>query len=138
MRWTNETTKTISENLYIYTLFLMLMIALLASGMFYLLAPIMTGEDAIIVEDVPGMASAAIPRNNEITQAILGSLPYTMAICIVISLISAFLFSRAITKPIKHIVEAQSPVFPRLKRSRCRSSQEVNDSPTPFSALNYC
>lgn len=36
------------------------------------------------------------------------------------------------------IVEAQSPVFPRLKRSRCRSSQEVNDSPTPFSALNYC
>ena len=39
---------------------------------------------------------------------------------------------------IKNIVEAQSPVFPRLKRSRCRSSQEVNDSPTPFSALNYC
>ena len=36
------------------------------------------------------------------------------------------------------IVEAQSPVVPRLKRSRCRSSQEVNDSPTPFSALNYC
>lgn len=36
------------------------------------------------------------------------------------------------------IKEAQSPVFPRLKRSRCRSSQEVNDSPTPFSALNYC
>ena len=36
------------------------------------------------------------------------------------------------------MMEAQSPVFPRLKRSRCRSSQEVNDSPTPFSALNYC
>ena len=36
------------------------------------------------------------------------------------------------------MIEAQSPVFPRLKRSRCRSSQEVNDSPTPFSALNYC
>lgn len=38
----------------------------------------------------------------------------------------------------KSIIDAQSPVFPRLKRSRCRSSQEVNDSPTPFSALNYC
>ena len=38
----------------------------------------------------------------------------------------------------KYIMDAQSPVFPRLKRSRCRSSQEVNDSPTPFSALNYC
>ena len=36
------------------------------------------------------------------------------------------------------MIDAQSPVFPRLKRSRCRSSQEVNDSPTPFSALNYC
>ena len=36
------------------------------------------------------------------------------------------------------IVEAQSPAIPRLKRSRCRSSQEVNDSPTPFSAFNYC
>ena len=36
-----------------------------------------------------------------------------------------------------YIIEAQSPVIPRLKRSRCRSSQEVNDSPTPFSALNY-
>lgn len=37
-----------------------------------------------------------------------------------------------------YMLEAQSPVVPRLKRSRCRSSQEVNDSPTPFSALNYC
>ena len=39
---------------------------------------------------------------------------------------------------IYYMLEAQSPVVPRLKRSRCRSSQEVNDSPTPFSALNYC
>ena len=37
----------------------------------------------------------------------------------------------------KFIGEAQSPVFPRPKRSRCRSSREVNGSPTPFSAL-YC
>ena len=35
-------------------------------------------------------------------------------------------------------IEAQSPAISRPKRSRCRSSQEVNDSPTPFSALNYC
>ena len=32
------------------------------------------------------------------------------------------------------IVEAQSPVFPILKRPKCRSSQEVNGSPTLFSA----
>ena len=36
------------------------------------------------------------------------------------------------------IMEAQSPAIPTPKRSRCRSSQEVNDSPTPFSAFNYC
>ena len=113
--------------IFIYTLFLMLMIALLASGMFYLLAPIMTGEDAIIVEDVPGMASAAIPRNNEITQAILGSLPYTMAICIVISLISAFLFSRAITKPIKHIVDTTFSMTTLKRDAKCivHSADEI-------------
>ena len=48
------------------------------------------------------------------------------------------LYPKVFTFESEHIKEAQSPVFPRLKRSRCRSSQEVNDSPTPFSALNYC
>lgn len=36
------------------------------------------------------------------------------------------------------IGDALNPEFSRVKRSRCRSSQEVNDSPTPFSAINYC
>ena len=36
------------------------------------------------------------------------------------------------------INEALNPLFSRVKRSRCRSSQEINDAPTPFSALNYC
>ena len=39
---------------------------------------------------------------------------------------------------VKYIVEALNPLFSRVKRSRCRSSQEINDAPTPFSALNYC
>ena len=38
----------------------------------------------------------------------------------------------------KLILEALNPLFSRVKRSRCRSSQEINDAPTPFSALNYC
>lgn len=38
----------------------------------------------------------------------------------------------------KDILEALNPLFSRVKRSRCRSSQEINDTPTPFSALNYC
>lgn len=38
----------------------------------------------------------------------------------------------------KPIIEALNPGISRVKRSRCRSSQEVNDSPTPFSAFNHC
>lgn len=34
----------------------------------------------------------------------------------------------------KSIQEAKSPVFPILKQTKCRSSQEVNGSPTLFSA----
>ena len=36
------------------------------------------------------------------------------------------------------IPEALNPGISGVKRSRCRSRQEVNGSPTPFSALNYC
>ena len=32
------------------------------------------------------------------------------------------------------IIEAKSPVFPILKQTKCRSSKEVNGSPTLFSA----
>lgn len=37
-----------------------------------------------------------------------------------------------------YIIKTQNPAIPRLKRSRCRSSQEITDSPTPFSALYDC
>ena len=53
-----------------------------------------------------------------------------------------FSFFRATTESSlfeqKNIIEALNPLFSRVKRSRCRSSQEINDAPTPFSALNYC
>lgn len=35
------------------------------------------------------------------------------------------------------IIKTQNPAISGLERSRCRSSQEITDSPTPFSALNY-
>ncbi len=116
--------------IFLYTLFLMLMIALLASGMIYLLAPIMAGDNPLTPGSagaMPGMAHATIPRNEEITQAILGSLPYTIGICVVISLISAFLFSRAITKPIKHIVDTTFTMANLKKDAKCRvqSTDEI-------------
>ena len=57
--------------IFVYTLALLLLITLLASGTIYLLAP-MLGENAIISEGtyVDGMSSAittaAIPRNTEL------------------------------------------------------------------------
>lgn len=36
----------------------------------------------------------------------------------------------------EYIVKTQNPAISGLERSRCRSSQEITDSPTPFSALN--
>ena len=35
-----------------------------------------------------------------------------------------------------NILKTQNPAISGLERSRCRSSQEITDSPTPFSALN--
>ena len=80
--------------IFIYTLALLLLITMLASGTIYLLAPMM-GENSVLSEGtyVDGMSSAiktaAIPRNTEIAHTILRSLPYTVAICIVVSLLCA-------------------------------------------------
>ena len=101
--------------IFIYTLALLLLITMLASGTIYLLAPMM-GENSVLSEGtyVDGMSSAiktaAIPRNTEIAHTILRSLPYTVVICIVVSLLCAYFFSKAITNPIKGILDATNPV----------------------------
>ena len=101
--------------IFIYTLALLLLITMLASGTIYLLAPMM-GENSVLSEGtyVDGMSSAirtaAIPRNTEIAHTILRSLPYTIAICIVVSLLCAYFFSKAITNPIKGILDATGTV----------------------------
>ena len=67
--------------IFVYTLALLLLITMLASGTIYLLAPMM-GENSVLSEGtyVDGMSSAirtaAIPRNTEIAHTILRSLPY--------------------------------------------------------------
>lgn len=113
--------------IFLYTLFLMLMIALLASGMFYLLAPIIASDNPLTPGTAGKIFPAGIPRNEEITRAILGSLPYTMGMCVLISLISAFFFSMAITKPIKHIVDTTISMISLKKDVKCKvqSSDEI-------------
>lgn len=95
--------------IFIYTLVLMLSITFLASGMIYLLAPIMVDNSNVLspgtlTDNLSEIGPIAIPRNAEITKAIVGSLPYTIGICVVVSLVCALLFSRAFIKPIKHIL----------------------------------
>ena len=94
--------------IFIYTLALLLLITMLASGTIYLLAPMM-GENSVLSEGtyVDGMSSAirtaAIPRNTEIAHTILRSLPYTIAICIVVSLLCAYFFSKARLQPMTRL-----------------------------------
>ncbi len=113
--------------IFIYTLFLMLMIALFASGMFYLLAPIIASDNPLTPGTAGNIFPAEVTRNAEVTQAILGSLPYTMGMCVLISLISAFFFSKAITKPIKHIVDTTFSMTILKKDAKCRvqSADEI-------------
>ncbi len=113
--------------IFIYTLILMMMITFLASGIIYLLAPILSADGNTLVENIPGIAPTSIPRNTEITNAILGSLPYSISMCVIVSLICAFFFSRAITKPIKHILDTTTHMADLDKNASCniRSNDEI-------------
>lgn len=123
--------------IFLYTLLLMLVIALLASGMIYLIAPIMAGEGAAVVEDIPGIAPATIPRNTEVMQAILGSLPYTITICVIVSLVCAYFLSRAITKPIDHILSTTVHMTELEKGAACdvRTGDEIGELSNSINVL---
>ena len=113
--------------IFIYTLALLLLITMLASGTIYLLAPMM-GENSVLSEGtyVDGMSSAiktaAIPRNTEIAHTILRSLPYTVVICIVVSLLCAYFFSKAITNPIKGILDATNHMAVLDRKAACKTA----------------
>ena len=104
-------------------------VTMLASGTIYLLAPMM-GENSVLSEGtyVDGMSSAirtaAIPRNTEIAHTILRSLPYTIAICIVVSLLCAYFFSKAITNPIKGILDATNHMAVLDRKAACKTATD--------------
>ena len=116
--------------IFLYTLALLLLITFLASGMIYLLAPIIASDNPLqpgLAEDLPGIADATMPRNEVITRAVLGSFPYTIGMCVIVSLICAFLFSRAITKPIEHILNTTTHMAALEQTALCdiRSNDEI-------------
>ena len=49
-----------------------------------------------------------------------------------------YLRDQSSEKNTKNIIKTENPAISRPKRSRCRSSQVIIDSPTPFSALYDC
>lgn len=123
--------------IFLYTLVLMLIITFLASGMIYLLAPIMN-DGNVLSEGTAGVISpASIPRNEAITKAVLGSLPYSISVCVVVSLLCAFFFSRAITKPIEHILNMTTHMAALDKNATCdiRSSDEIGMLSKSINAL---
>ena len=93
--------------IFIYTLALLLLITMLASGTIYLLAPMM-GENSVLSEGtyVDGMSSAirtaAIPRNTEIAHTILRS--------------------KAITNPIKGILDATNHMAVLDRKAACKTA----------------
>lgn len=111
--------------IFIYTLALLLLMTLLSSATIYLLAPLL-GEDGILspggyVDGISVITTAGIPRNAEIAHTILRSLPYSIAICILISLICAYFFSKAITQPIKNILDTTTHMAVLDRRAVCKT-----------------
>lgn len=120
--------------IFLYTLVLMLSITLLASGMIYYLAPMISSElnevlipGIEVTEDSFGEVSVSVTRSTAITKAVLGSLPYTMSVCLLVSLVCAFFFSRAITKPIQQILDTTTQMAVLDKGATCtvRSCDEI-------------
>lgn len=112
--------------IFIYTLALLLLITMLASGTIYLLAPMM-GENSVLSEGtyVDGMSSAirtaAIPRNTEIAHNIaLITLYHSNLYCSFTFM--CLLFSKAITNPIKGILDATNHMAVLDRKAACKTA----------------
>lgn len=129
------------HKIFIYTFALLWMMTLLASGIIYLLAPMM-GQNAILsegtyVEGTAAITTAAIPRSPEIAHTILRSLPYTAVVCMMVSLLCAYLFSKAITDPIKEILDATNrmAVLDRSASCQIKTNDEIGVLATQINQL---
>ena len=129
------------HKIFIYTFALLWMMTLLASGIIYLLAPMM-GPNAILsegtyVEGTAAITTAAIPRSPEIAHTILRSLPYTAVVCMMVSLLCAYLFSKAITDPIKEILDATNrmAVLDRSASCQIKTNDEIGVLATQINQL---
>lgn len=113
--------------IFLYTLTLLLSISIVSCSVIYLVAPTIVTNETISAGTAFRFWGMNIPRDESTTQAILASLPYTISISIIISLVCAFIFSAAITRPIKHILSTTARMETLDPHALCNisSSDEI-------------
>lgn len=113
--------------IFLYTLTLLLSISIVSCSVIYLVAPTIVTNETISAGTAFRFGGMNIPRDESTTQAILASLPYTISISIIISLVCAFIFSAAITRPIKHILSTTARMETLDPHALCNisSSDEI-------------
>lgn len=108
---------------FLYTLLLMLLITFLANGLVLFLAPrkgvVQNGNENIVIEQPHGDVFA-FEFDNNIAMIIFKALPLSILICVAVSFVCAFLFSREITKPINHITATTGRMAALDKTASCK------------------
>ncbi|MDC7286738.1 HAMP domain-containing histidine kinase [Blautia schinkii] len=119
MKKTKIFTKT-----FLYTLGTMLLIALSAHVLLYLLAPRMAVEVAAAesVENSGYLLSSSVDSFQFVMRAIKNALPVSLFICLLLSVLCSCLFSRSMTIPIRQISKAAQKMAEMDRTARCEVS----------------
>lgn len=98
------------SKIFLYTMGVMLFVAVIANGLVYLLAPrmqlVLSGRDDVVF---------SINQARFVTEAVGRALPISLGCCLLICLVCSLLFSQAIAGPIKKI-SASTGRMMRLER----------------------
>lgn len=109
---------------FLYTLGLMLFITGIAHALLYFLMPSITVS---LANDNTGQYSVSLNYAKLIADTIGTLLPYSLLICLVVSIICSFFYSKAITQPIKHISAETLRMAALDQNAQCniRSGDEI-------------
>ncbi len=88
--------------IFLYTLGIMLFVVVVTHGLIYLLASRMQFEMSAS-GDTAQTVAASVNRAKFVTQAVARALPFSLGCSLLISVFCSFLFSKAITGPVKRI-----------------------------------
>lgn len=121
--------------IFLYTLGIMLFVALVTHGLIYWLAPRMQFEMSAS-EDVAGKVIVSVDQAKFVTQAVAKALPFSLGCSLLISVLCSLLFSKAITDPVKRISATTEKMMKLERAASCQVhskdeigalAQNVND-----------